>query len=135
MRPMRPSRTRRRILLDCREAFADKLSTSHAGVDWETDMKRGIIILAALALTAAFNRVSAAEQASQNFFIRVADQVGTYPPRWPGKLRHVLTYRHLYGSYPVACEAVIFPRSPLCVGRPAAFGPYAPYPWNSYIYY
>ena len=97
-------------------------------------MKLGITILAALALI-AFNRVSAAEQTAQKFVIKVADRVGTYPPQWPVRPRHRVIYYPSYGSYPVACEAVIFPRSPFCAGRPASFGPYAPYPWNAYTYY
>ncbi len=97
-------------------------------------MKLGVAILAGLALI-AFNRVSAAQQTSQNSVIKVADPVGTYPPQWPIRPRHRLIYYRSYSSYPVACEAVIFPRSPLCAGRPASFGPYAPYPWNSYLYY
>jgi len=97
-------------------------------------MKLGITILASLALI-GFNQVSAAEQTSHNFVIKIADQVGTYPPQWPARPRHRPAYYRLYSSSPAACEAVIFPRSPLCAGRPASFGPYAPYPWNSFVYY
>jgi hypothetical protein len=97
-------------------------------------MKLWITIFAALALI-AFDRVAAAEQATQPPVIKIVNQVGTYPPQWPTRLRHRHAYRFLYGAYPAACEAVIFPRSPLCAGRPASFGPYAPYPWNSYVYY
>ncbi len=96
-------------------------------------MKLGITILAALALI-TFNRVPAAEEPSQNFVIKVADQIGTNPPLWPTRPRHGLAYHRSHTWYPVACEAVIFPRSPLCAGRPASFGPYAPYPWNLYRY-
>jgi hypothetical protein len=95
-------------------------------------MKLAITILAALALV-AFNQFSAAAQTSQNFVIKVADRVVTYPPQWPARPRHRFVYYRSFG-YPAACEAVIFPRSPLCVGRPASFGPYAPYPWNTYLY-
>jgi len=28
-------------------------------------------------------------------------------------------YYESYGPYPAACEAVFFPRNPLCAGRPA----------------
>jgi hypothetical protein len=97
-------------------------------------MKLGVAILAGLALI-AFNRVSAAQQTSQNSVIKVADRVGTYPAQWPIRPRYRLVYYRPYSAYPVACEAVIFPRSPLCAGRPASFGPYAPYPWTSYLYY
>jgi hypothetical protein len=96
-------------------------------------MKLGITISAVLALIAC-NQVSAAEQKSQNLVIKIADQVGAYPPQWPTRPRHRLVYYRTYGLYPVACEAVIFPRSPLCAGRPASFGPYAPFPWNTYSY-
>jgi hypothetical protein len=96
-------------------------------------MKLAITILAALALV-AFNQVSAAAQTRQNFVVKVADRVGTYPPQWPIRPRHRFIYYRSYGLYPVACEAVIFPRTPLCAGRPASFGPYAPFPWNTYLY-
>jgi len=36
-----------------------------------------------------------------------------------------------YGPYRIACESVIFPRSPLCAGRPAS---YVPFPFN-WIFY
>jgi hypothetical protein len=97
-------------------------------------MKLGITILALLALV-AFNQVSAAAQTRQSFVIKVADGVGTYPPQWPTRPRHRLVYYRSYGLYPAACEAVIFPRSPLCAGRPASFGPYAPFPWSTWLYY
>jgi hypothetical protein len=47
-------------------------------------------------------------------------------------------YRHIVRPlpdpypYPMACESVLFPRSPLCAGRPASYGYYAPWPWNFY---
>jgi hypothetical protein len=97
-------------------------------------MKFGIAISAAFALT-ALTGVSAAEQISQSLVIKVTDQIGMYPPQGPIRLRHRFVHRPLYGLSPVACEAVIFPRSPLCAGRTASFGPYAPFPWNSYLYY
>jgi hypothetical protein len=96
-------------------------------------MKLAITILAALALV-AFNQVFAAAQTRQDFVVKVADRVGTYPPQWPTRPLHRFVYYRSYGSYPVSCEAVIFPRSPLCAGRPASFGPYAPYPWNTFLY-
>src|SRR5258708_30997925 len=97
-------------------------------------MKLAITILAVLALVAV-NQVSAAAQTSQNFVIKVADRVGTYPPQWPTRPRHRFVYYRSYGLYPGACEGVIFPRSPVCAGRPASFGPYAPFPWHTYLYY
>jgi hypothetical protein len=67
--------------------------------------------------------------------IKVADRIGTNPPLSPVRLRRGLAHQPSYSWYPAACEAVIFPRSPLCAGRPASFGPYAPYPWYLYWYY
>jgi hypothetical protein len=92
-------------------------------------MKLGISISAALALT-AFAGPSVAEQTSQYFVIKVTDRM--YPPQGPLLPPYRLVHR---GPYPVACDAVIFPRSLLCAGRPASFGPYAPYPWGSRVYY
>ena len=93
-----------------------------------------IAIFGALALI-AFNRVSAAEESSQGLLINVANEVGTYqPPRSDRPWRPPARERS-YGAYPVACEAVIFPRSPLCAGRPATFGPHVPHwPWNYWYY-
>jgi hypothetical protein len=91
-----------------------------------------IMILAALALI-AFDQVSAAEEPSQRLMIKDADhQVGM----WPNRTRQGLAHHRSYGGPPVACEAVIFPRSPLCAGRPATFGPYGPFhlPWNYWYY-
>ena len=90
-----------------------------------------ITILAALALI-AFDQVSAAEEPSQRLMIKDADQVGM----WPNRTRQGLAHHRSYGGPPVACEAVIFPRSPLCAGRPATFGPYGPFhlPWNYWYY-
>jgi hypothetical protein len=39
-------------------------------------------------------------------------------------------YYESYRPYPVACEAVMFPRSPLCAGRPA----YYPFWWTPPFY-
>ena len=45
-------------------------------------------------------------------------------------------YYGSYSPYPFACEAVIFPRSPLCAGRPAYFDPwYTPPLYNLFVYY
>ena len=97
-------------------------------------MKLRIATLAALTVVAV-NQVCVAEQTNQNFVITVADRVGAIPPSRPVRLRHGFAKYRLHGVYPVACEAVIFPRSALCAGRPASFGPYAPHPWNLYVYY
>ena len=97
-------------------------------------MKLGIAISAALALIAC-TEVSAAQQLSQSPVIKVTRQIGMYPPQGPLTLPYRLVYYRSYGLYPVACEAVIFPRSLLCAGRPASFGPWAPYPWSSWVYY
>ena len=100
-------------------------------------MKLGVTILAALALI-AFDRVAAAEEASQRILIKVADEVGMKRPLRPNRPRDGLTYQQSHSGYeyPVACEAVIFPRSPLCAGRPATFGRYGPFhlPWNYWYY-
>jgi hypothetical protein len=54
-------------------------------------------------------------------------------------LTHHRSHRYEYESYrpyPVACEAVIYPRSPLCAGRPSYFDPWytAPvYNWFAYF--
>lgn len=93
-----------------------------------------VTILAALALV-AFEGISAAEGPSQGLLVKVADQVGVSRPLRPKSSRHYLPYHRWYGASPVACESVIFPRSPLCAGRPATFGPYAPFPWNVRWYY
>lgn len=61
--------------------------------------------------------------------IKVADQDVLLPaPRL--RRSHRVLVRWPY--YPVACEAVLYPRSPACAGRPAHFGFYATYPWNHY---
>jgi hypothetical protein len=45
-------------------------------------------------------------------------------PLTPWRPRIAVRYEPHYGA-PVACEAVMFPRSPLCAGRPAHFSPYS----------
>jgi hypothetical protein len=103
-------------------------------------MKLAITISAAVALV-AFSQFAAAAQTRQDFVveqgfaIKVVDRVGTYPPQWPARPRHRFVYYRSYGLYLAACAAVIFPRSPLCAGRPASFGSYAPFPWNTWSYY
>jgi hypothetical protein len=99
-------------------------------------MKLSITMLTALALV-AFDRVSVAEEQSQRFLIKVADQAELKRPLWPSRpLRGHTDHRsNSWHEYSIACESVIFPRNPLCAGRPATFGPYAPFPWNFFWYY
>jgi hypothetical protein len=45
-------------------------------------------------------------------------------------------YYGSYRPYPGACEAVFFPRSPLCAGRPAYRGFLSTlFPYNLIVYY
>jgi hypothetical protein len=95
-------------------------------------MKLGIVTLAALAAITC-SRMAVAGNVNQGAVVKVADQVVVEPapPLWR-RHRHAPPY---YVEYPVACGAVLFPRSSLCAGRPAAFGPYATYPFNYYRSY
>lgn len=102
-------------------------------------MKLAVIVAAGFALI-ALNRVAVADDWGQTFVLKVADQVDTIVPPHASvpphaRRHHRPAHRYSYSPYPVACEAVIFPRSPLCAGRPATFGRYAPFPWNMYWYY
>jgi hypothetical protein len=46
------------------------------------------------------------------------------------------SYYRSYRPYPAACEAVFFPRSPLCAGRPAYRGFWSTlFPYNWIVYY
>jgi hypothetical protein len=46
------------------------------------------------------------------------------------------SYYRSYRPYPAACEAVIYPRSPPCAGRPAHWDPwYTPPLYNLFMYY
>jgi hypothetical protein len=93
-------------------------------------MKFGIAMLAALTLVACC-RAAVAGGIDQAVVVKVADQaVLELAPRLR-RHRHVV--RAPAYPYPAACESVFFPRSPQCAGRPAAFGPYAPYPWDRYV--
>jgi hypothetical protein len=93
-------------------------------------MKFGIAFLAAVAAMAC-GGIAAAGEIDKAVVVKVADQAVVEPaPRL--RHRHVLLLPY---PYPAACEAVLFPRSPQCAGRPAAFGPYAPYPWDRYVAY
>jgi hypothetical protein len=78
-------------------------------------MKLRITILAILAFF-ALDQVSLAEEVNQG-----SDQVGMTQ----GAMRPLHRHAHYrsYNWYPMACESVIFPRSPLCGGR-------APLPWD-----
>jgi hypothetical protein len=77
-------------------------------------MKLRIAILAVFAFF-ALDQVSLADEVSQR-----SDQVGMIRPDGP---LHGHAHYRSYNWYPVACESVIFPRSPLCAGR-------APLPWD-----
>ncbi len=93
-------------------------------------MKFGITILALAALAVvACGRIAAAGEIEKAVVVKVADQAVPEPPRWHHRRHH----RRHRERMPLACESVLFPRSPLCEGRPAAFGPYAPSPWNHHV--
>jgi hypothetical protein len=98
-------------------------------------MKLGVAILAVIALI-AFNHICAAEEASQGTVIKVIDQVGPLAPPWSDRSRRAPAHRRSNDGYPVACGAVLFPRSPLCAGRPANLGAYPPahLPWQYWYY-
>ena len=98
-------------------------------------MKLGITIFAALAAMAC-GCIASAGEINQVLVAKVADQfVATPAPRIRRHRFAVHAYEPLEPLPPVACEAVLFPRSPLCAGRPAAYGPYATYPYNFYWSY
>jgi hypothetical protein len=92
-------------------------------------MKFGIAFFAALAVVAC-GRIAAAGEVDKAVVIKVADLAVPEPPRRHHRRHH---RRHSEEREPLACESVLFPRSPLCEGRPAAFGPYAPAPWDQYV--
>jgi hypothetical protein len=93
-------------------------------------MKFGIAISAALAVVAC-GRIAAAGEIDKGVVVKVADQAVVVPaPRV-----HRRPHHYVVDPYPMACESVLFPRSPLCAGRPASYGYYAPYPWNLYWSY
>jgi hypothetical protein len=60
--------------------------------------------------------------------------MGPLTPFQPRDRHHVARYQP-YPFTPVACEAVIFPRSAECAGRPARFSPYSALPFSAYVYY
>ena len=80
-------------------------------------MKLKITILALLAVF-ALDQVSLAEEVNQR-----SDQVSMIQSPGPERPLHRHAYYRAYNWYPMACESVIFPRSPLCAGR-------APLPWD-----
>ncbi len=93
-------------------------------------MKLGTVIFAALAVM-TFDRVAAAQNVNQRLLVKVADQVNVSVPLRPRRRHQIVAVPYI--GPPVACEAVLFPRSPLCAGRPAPYGWYAPFPWNTYV--
>jgi hypothetical protein len=94
-------------------------------------MKPLIAILAPVAMM-TFNGVAKADAIYHHpFTINPTYQV-PFGPLTPLPPRHLV--RQLLLA-PIACEAVIFPRSPMCAGRPARYNPYVDFPWNSYVYY
>jgi hypothetical protein len=100
-------------------------------------MKFGIALLAALTFVACC-RIAAAGEIDRAVVVKVADQAVLEPAPRLRRHRYVVrpyVVRPPADPYPAACESVFFPRSPQCAGRPAAFGPYAPYPWDRYVSY
>jgi hypothetical protein len=96
-------------------------------------MKFGITNFAALAVMAcapvAMPGAAVAGDVDHALVVKVADQDVVLPaPRVRRSHRYLV--RPAYYPYPVACESVLFPRSPACAGRPASYGFYATYPWN-----
>jgi hypothetical protein len=101
-------------------------------------MKPWIAISAALAVM-SFSHAASADVVYHPFGINPAYQVPSGPltPFRPyhHHRRHAARYYQPHEWTPVACEAVIFPRSPLCAGRPARFGPYNDWPFTTFVYY
>jgi hypothetical protein len=98
-------------------------------------MKTWIALSAAVAVT-TFSHAAAADVVYHPSMINPAYQVpvGPLTPFRPHYRGRVARYQP-YPWTPVACEAVIFPRSPLCAGRPARFSPYSEFPFSWYVYY
>jgi hypothetical protein len=97
-------------------------------------MKLGIVILAALAVMTC-SRMAVAGDADHGLVIKAADKAVEEPVVRFKRLHRFVRPLPYYSEPPIACEAVVFPRSPLCAGRPAAYGPYATFPWNYYWSY
>jgi len=89
-----------------------------------------LIAISAVVAMMTFN-VAKADVVYPPFMVNPAYQV-PIGPLTPFQPRHVVRQPLLA---PVACEAVIFPRSPLCAGRPARYSPYADFPWSLHVYY
>jgi len=66
----------------------------------------------------ASNPTSAMDETREATATKVADYAA------PAARKRKRVYVHPSHQYPVACEAVRFPRSPLCVGRPYQYGFY-----------
>ena len=96
-------------------------------------MKFGIAMLAALAAV-AWGRIASAGEIDHAVVVKAADQAVAAPAARRYRRPHHDVAPLPY-PYPVACEAVLFPRSPLCAGRPASYGYYATFPWNFYWSY
>jgi hypothetical protein len=88
-----------------------------------------------VATVSTLSHAAAADVVYHPLMINPAYQVpiGPLTPFRPH--RHYVARYQSYPWTPVACEAVIFPRSPLCAGRPAHFTPYSPLPFSAYTYY
>jgi hypothetical protein len=96
-------------------------------------MQRGMIVLLAATILVGSKPIVAAElpreqsRVASNDYERVQSRSRT-PRNAPyDRLR-------VQPPYPVACEAVIFPRSRLCAGRPANYGPYVFFPFSWFWY-
>jgi hypothetical protein len=88
-------------------------------------MKLGVPILAVLALM-ALGRSPAAGEPGRPFFVETEK-----PPIWFLWRQYGRRHYRSHMWYPYACESVIFPRSPLCAGRPIDAGPL---PWGFWFY-
>jgi hypothetical protein len=95
-------------------------------------MKFGIAILAALAVVGC-GRIAVAGEIDRGAVVKVADQAVVTPAA--RRYRRPNDYVAPVYPSPVACGAVLFPRSPLCVDHPALYGYYATFPWNFYWSY
>jgi hypothetical protein len=99
-------------------------------------MKFGITISVALAAIACGHVVmpgqAVAGDAGQAVVVKVADQDVVVPAPRVQRSHRYLVRRPAYDPQPIACGAVLFPRSPACAGHPAFYGPYATFPWNFY---
>jgi hypothetical protein len=105
-------------------------------------MKTRIALSAALAAATTFSLTTTFSPAMADvvyhpFMVNPSYHVpmtGPLTPFRPRDRHHVARYQP-YPFTPVACEAVIFPRSAECAGRPARFSPYSTLPFSAYVYY